>query len=1052
MNGAVPSGPQAALIAFAIRYRGTVMTLSCLLVVFGIYSLARAKYDVFPEFAPPQVGIQTEAAGLSPEQVEVLVTRPIENAISGAPGIKTVRSTSIQGLSLITVFFNSSSDIYRDRQVVAERLTVVAQQLPQGVQAPAITPLTSSTSIVLVIGLTSDRRSLMELRTAAEWTIQPRLLAVPGVAKVAIFGGDERSLQIQVHPDELVRYGLGLNDVLVAARRATGVRGAGFIDTPNQRVVLQTEGQSLTAGDLARTVILTRGAANVTLGNVAEIVEAPTPPTGAAMIQGKPGVIFNVSEQYGANTIEVTDQLEAALRDLRPTLEADGMKLDPALFRPANFIIASTDNVRDSLVLGGLLVIAVLFLFLFDLKTAAISCAAIPLSLLTAVIVLDRFGITINTMTLGGLAISIGVVVDDAVIDVENIVRRLRENRRLPASRPVARVMLEACLEVRSAVVYATFAVILVVLPIMALSGIAGRLFGPLGLAFVLAVLASLLVALAVTPALAMAMLSGRMAERDPPLVRWTRTGYERLLRAVARQPRTLMATAALFTIAGLAALPFFGGSFIPELQEGHFDVHLSAVPGTSLEESMRLAGRINTELKRLPAVRSVAQRVGRAELADDIWGTHYSEVEVDLKPDVAADEAEEATAAIRKVFAGLVGINSSVLTPLSERVGETLSGYTAAVAVNIFGNDLDVLDAKAEEIARVLKGIRGASEVQIQSPPGLPQISIRLRKPDLERWGFDAVEVLDLIRAAYQGDVVGQTYEGNRVFNVLALLDRHRRNDVARIGDLPLRSPGGSFVLLKQIAEIYQAAGRYQVQHDGARRLQTVTANVKGPDVVSFVAAAERAIAAKVQLPAGTYIQFSGAAEAATRATHDLLVNSLIVGVGIILLLAVVTRHWRNLLLILANLPFALVGGVLAVWATGGVLSLGAMIGFVALFGITLRNSILMIAHYEHLVEIEQADWGLDTAIRGAADRLAPILMTSIVTGLGVLPLAIGMGDPGREIEGPMAVVILGGLLTSMALNLLVLPTLALRFGRFEPAVDELAGGQPASSEGIAT
>jgi CzcA family heavy metal efflux pump len=885
----------------------------------------------------------------------------------------------------------------------------------------------------------------MELRTAAEWMVQPRLLAVPGVAKVAVFGGDEKSLQIQVHPDELVRYGLGLNDVLAAARRATGVRGAGFIDTPNQRVVLQTEGQSLTAAELARTVILSRGAASVTLGNIARIVEAPAPPIGAAMVQGKPGVIFNVSEQYGANTVEVTEQLEAALSELRPTLEADGMALDPALFRPADFIVTSTDNVRDSLILGGLLVVAVIFLFLFDLRTAAISCVAIPLSLLAAVIVLERVGITINTMTLGGLAISIGVVVDDAVIDVENIVRRLRENKRVAEPKPVARVVLEACLEVRSAVVYATFAVILVVLPIMALSGIAGRLFGPLGLAFMLAVFASLLVALTVTPALVMAMLAGRAAKRDPPVVRWTRGVYERLLRGVAGRPATLMAAAALLTLAGSAALPFFAGSFIPELQEGHFDVHLAAVPGTSLGESMRLAGLINAELKRLPGVRSVAQRVGRAELADDIWGTHYSEVEVRLKPDLSADEAATTTTAVRKVFAGFVGINASVLTPLSERVEETLSGYRAAVAVNIFGNDLDVLDRKAEEIARVLHEVPGATEIQIQSPPGLPQLSIRLRKPDLERWGFDAGEVLDLLRVAYQGDVVGQIYEGNRVFNLLTLLDRHSRSDIARIGDLPLRSPGGSFVLLKQIADVYQTAGRYQVQHEGARRVQTVTANVEGGDVASFVTAAKRSITAKVQLPAGTYVQFSGAAEAEARATRDLLVNSLIVGAGIVLLLTVVTRNWRNLVLILANLPFALVGGVLAVWVTGGVLSLGGMIGFVALFGITLRNSILMIAHYEHLVEVEQASWGLDTAIRGAADRLIPILMTSIVTGLGVLPLAIGMGDPGREIEGPMAGVILGGLLTSMALNLLVLPTLALRFGRFGPVADELGAEHPA-------
>ena len=1042
MSRSYPAGPQAAVIGFAIRFRGIVIALACALLVYGVYAIGRAKYDVFPEFAPPQVGIQTEAVGLTSEQVEILVTRPIENAINGVPGIQTLRSTSIQGLSVVTVFFSPSSDIYRDRQVVAERLAVAAQRLPQGVQPPAMTPLTSSTSVVLVAGLTSDKRSLMDLRTTANWTVRLRLLAVPGVANVTVFGGDERSIQIQVHPDQLIRYDLSLNDVLTAARRATGVRGAGFIDTKNQRIVFQTEGQSLKPDDIAHTVLLSQGAASVTLGNVADVVEAPELPIGGAAIDGKAGVILNVSEQYGANTVEVTKAVEAALDELRSGLQAEDITLHADLFRPANFINTATNNVRDSLILGAILVIVVLFLFLFDWRTAAISCTAIPLSLLAGTIVLGSLGLTFNTMTLGGLAISLGVVVDDAVIDIENIMRRLRENTRRSQPRPVARVILDACLEVRGAVVYATFAVILVVLPVMALSGIAGRLFAPLGLSYTLAVLASLLVALIVTPALSMALLAGRKApEKDPPAVRWTRAGYESLLRGIARRPRTLIAAATTFTIVGCAALPFFGGSFIPELKEGHFIIHMSAVPGTSIDESLRIGARVAHALKQLSVVRSVAQRVGRAEKAEDTWGTHYSEFEVDLKPGLSGDEAEGAQAEIRKALAGFIGVNFSVKTFLTERVEETLSGYTAAVAVNIFGNELDVLDRSAQEIARTLAEVPGATEVQIESPSGLPQLTIRLRKPDLARWGFDAVEVLDLIRVAYQGDDVGQTYEGNQVFNVITILDGASRDDITKVGDLPLRSPGGTHVLLKQIADIYEAAGRYQVQHDGARRVQTVTANVAGPDVTTFVQAAKAAVAAKVQLPAGTYIQFAGAAEAQSRSQQDLIVNSLIAGLGIILLMSIVTRNWHNLLLILANLPFALVGGVLAVFATGGLLSLGGMVGFVTLFGITLRNSILMIAHYEHLVEVEGMNWEQETAIRGAGDRLTPILMTSIMTGLGVLPLAMGMGDPGREIEGPMAVVILGGLLTSTALNLLVLPTLALRFGRFEPRIDELAG-----------
>ena len=1040
MRAALPSGPQAAIIGLAIQFRGIVAALACVLVAYGVYALGRAKYDVFPEFAPPQVSIQTEAVGLTPEQVEVLVTRPIENAISGVTGVRTVRSTSIQGLSVVTVFFNSSSDIYRDRQVVAERLAAAAQQLPQGLQPPIMTPLTSSTSRMLVVGLTSKTRSLMELRTLADWTVRLRLLAVPGVASVTVFGGDKRSIQVQVHPDELIRYGLTLNDVLAAARRSTGIRGSGFVDTRNQRVVFQTEGQSLKPDAIARTVLLSRGAASVTLGNVADVVDAPEPPIGGAAIEGQPGVILNLAEQYAADTLRVTENVEAALQELRPGLEADGITIHADLFRPANFINVATSNVRDSLVLGGILVVVVLFLFLFDLRTAAISCTAIPLSLLAATLVLDRMGASLNTMTLGGLAIAIGVVVDDAVIDVENIVRRLRENRRTAEPKPFARVVLEATLEVRGAVVYATFAVILVVLPVMTLSGTVGRLFAPLGLAYTTAVMASLVVALTVTPALSMALLPSRIPARDPPVIRWMRAGYQALLRRLAEWPRTLIVVAAALTIAGCAALPFFGRGLIPELKEGHFVVHMAAVPGTSIEESLRVGAHIAEALRQLPQVRSVAQRTGRAEESEDTWGPHYSELEVDLKPGLSGDDAEKAEADIRRTFAGFVGVNASVMTFLTERIEETLSGYTAAVVVNVFGNDLDLLDRKAQEVAQTLNQVPGATDVQVQSPPGLPQLTIRLRNPDLERWGFDAVEVLELIRTAYQGDVVGQTYEGNQVFDVMTILDAASRDNLTKVGDLPLRSPSGAYVTLREIADIHQSSGRYQVVHEGARRVQTVTANVIGADVVSFVRAAQAMIASKIHLPSGTYIQFAGAAEAQSRSQRDLIVNSLIAAIGIILLLSVVTRNWRNLLLVLVNLPFALVGGVLAVFATGGLLTLGGMVGFITLFGISLRNSILMIAHYEHLVEVEGWQWGLQAAIAGAADRLTPILMTSIVTGLGILPLAIGMNEPGREIQGPMAIVILGGLVTSMALNLIVLPTLALRYGRFERKLEEFS------------
>ena len=1035
MTGA-PKGLQAVLIERSIRFRGVMIALATLLLAYGIYALRDVKYDVFPEFAPPQVTVQTEAPGLSPEQVEILVTQPLENQLNGTPGLKTLRSTSIQGLSVVTMTFVTGSDIYRDRQLISERLSAVAAQLPKGTKPPAMTPLTSATSTVLVIGLTSDARSAMELRTLADWTLRPRLLAVPGVAKVSVFGGEVKTIQVQVRPDDLIRFGISLKDVLSATEKATGVRGAGFIDTANQRIALQPDGQSLKPDDIARTVILSRAGASVTLGNIATVTEAPEPPIGAAAIDGKTGVQLVISEQYGSNTVEVTKRVEAALADLRPTLERDTVELRTDLFRPANFIDTATGNVQSSLFLGGLLVVAVLFLFLFDIRTAAISAITIPLSLLAAVLVLDAFGITLNTMTLGGLAIAIGVVVDDAVIDVENIVRRLRENAGLTRPRPLTTVVLDACLEVRSAVVYATLAVVLVVLPVLGLSGIAGQLYAPLGMAYILAVLASLIVALTVTPALSVLLLTrGALRPSEPPVMAWTKAHYKNLLERTTKRPRAVIWATFLLVAGACATLPFFGGSFIPELKEGHFIIHMSAVPGTSLAESLRIGGLVTKALHELPQVRSVAQRAGRAEKADDTWGTHYSEFDVDLKP-LSGEEGEFVQSDIRKILVRFPGVNFAVKPFLTERIEETLSGYTASVVVNVFGNDLDLLDAKAQDIASLLRQVTGDSEVQVQSPPGMPQLAIKLRKPDLQRWGFDAVDVLDLIRTAYEGTSVGQSFEGNRTFDITVILDPKLRDNVSEVSKLPLRTPEGTHVLLEQIADVFQGAGRYQVQHEGTQRVQTVTANVAGRDVASFAQEAKARLAKSIELPSGTYFSFAGAAEAQARSQRDLLVNTLMAALGIVLLLSVVTRNSRNLLLVLTNLPFALVGGVLAVFATGGLLSLGSLVGFVTLFGITLRNSILMIAHYEHLVSVEGARWTHATAIQGAADRLNPILMTSIVTALGVLPLAIGMMEPGREVEGPMAVVILGGLLTSMALNLLVLPTLALRYGKFEAKV----------------
>lgn len=1021
------------IVTASLRHRWVVLALAVLFLLYGGYRLSTVRYDVFPQFAPPQVVIRTEAPGLSPSQVERLITTPIEGAVSGVPGIRSLRSGSIPGLSAVTLTFDPDSDIYRDRQVVAERLTTVSSQLPTSSNPPVMTPLTSSTGTVLVLGLTSNTRSLMDLHTVAQWTVARRLRAVKGVANVVIFGGQTRQLQIQLDPDKLVRYGLAVEDVVTAAHRATGIRGAGFIDTGNQRIELQSQGQSVTAAALAGVTLTNRAGIPVTLGDVATVKAAPEPPAGAALINGRPGVALTVSAQYGANTLEVTQRIDRALQTLEPMLQSEHIQVDPGLFRPADFIQRAIGNLRTALAIGGILVAVVLFLFLFNWRTAIISLIAIPLSLLAATLVLDLLGLTLNTMTLGGLAIAVGLLVDDAVITVENIFRRLRDNQAASAPRPVLPVIAEAAIEVRSAVVYATLAISMVFIPVLTLPGVAGRLFGPLAHAYILATLASLVVALTVTPALCYGLLGHRALEaKDPPLMRWLKPRYARLLEHVERHYRVVIVAALLATVAGLAAVPFFGTRFIPQLKEGHYIVHMILTAGTSLDQSLALGKTVTRELAKLPYVRSVAQKAGRAELSEETRGSNSSEFQVDLKA-LTGTQSEAARRAINKTLAGIPGADFAVKTFLSERIEETISGQTAPVVIHVFGTRLDTLDQTAGEIVRILRQIPGASGVRLQAQPNSPQLRIELRPATLQRWGFHPLSVLETLRTAYAGEVVGQVYDGDRIFDVAVILAPRYRASVGQIGELLLKSSSGMYVPLRSIARVYETSARSTILHEGGRRVATVTAGVAGGDAASFVAQAKRRIAQGIRLPGGTYLEYAGTAQAQKQSTRQLLFSALIAAVFIVLLLSLVlTRPW-NLLLILANLPFALVGGVLTVMLfLNSTLSMGGMVGFVTVFGITLRNSIMLIAHYEHLVHVEGVPWGQQAAIRGAQERVIPILMTALVTAFGLLPLAVASEAPGNAIEGPMAIVILGGLVTSTVLNLLLMPALSCRYGRF--------------------
>ncbi len=1023
------------LVGFSIRNRGMVTALACLMTAYGIYVTVRAKFDVYPEFAPPQVVIQTEAPGLAPEEVEELVTRPVEYALNGLPRLESIRSQSLLGLSVVTVQFREGTEILRARQTVNERLAEVAERLPQGVHTPGMAPLTGATSLILAIGLTSEERTPMELRSFADWTLRPRLLGVPGVARISVYGGEVRQLQIQVRPERLAAYDLPLNAVVEAARASTGVRGAGFLETPAQRIVLRTEGQALTPAELAEVIVAHRQGIPVRFRDVARVGEGAEPKISEAAVGGQRGVIVLVDSQYGTNTLEVTAAVEKALAEIQPAFAGHKIRLHPALFRPANFIHTSIRNVSVSLLLGGLLVCAVLFGFLLNARTAFISLTAIPLSLLTAVIVLDRLGLSLNTLTLGGLAIAIGEVVDDAIIDVENIFRRLRENAVSASPRSRFAVVLEASLEVRSAVVYATWVVVLVFLPVLTMTGLQGRLFAPLGVAYLLAILASLVVALTLTPALSYLLLArSGAAQTESPLVGWLKARYAALLATVLRRPAPLVASAAVLCAGAVAVIPFFGGAFLPDLREGYNVVCFWATPGTSLEESLRLGGLVTRDLLASPNVASVAQQVGRAEKGEDVWGTHYSEFHVQHNPKTPAN-GEEVESEIRRIVGRYPGVNFAIHSFLVERMEEILSGVIGQVVIKIFSDDLDLLDRKARELAAVLAGVRGAVDVRVESPPGVPETRLELRRDRLRQLGFQPVKVLAAVEIAYQGTVVAQVYRANRVIDVNVILDGELRRDLAAIGSLLVDNGQGLRVPLRALADIRETSGRYSILHDGALRRQAVVCNVQGRDIASFVEEARRALEQKMVFPASIYPVFTGTDVAREEAQRELLLHSALAGAGILLLLAMVFGNWRNLLLALVNLPFTLVGGVVAVFLTGGWLTVGSMVGFVTLFGITMRNSIMMVSHFEHLVREEGMTWGLEAALRGAGERLAPVLMTALVTALGLLPLALGSGAPGREVEGPMAIVILGGLVTSTLLNLLLLPWLTLRFGRFQAA-----------------
>ncbi len=1031
------------LIRFSVRQSGVVLMLALLLLVYGAYRLGHAGLDIFPEFAAPRVIVQTEAQGLTAEQTETLVTQRIEKHLAGLIGLDTLRSESIQGLSVVTAIFKDGTDLYRNRQLVGERLNALVGELPAGAAPPVIVPLSSSSATVLTIGLRSDRHSLMDLRDRVDWTIAPRLLAVPGVADVNVFGGEIRQLQIQPDFDRLRRHGLSIDDVLIAARQATGMPGSGFIENANQRIAINLVGLPNTAERLRQVVLLRRDGQQVTLGDVATVVTGARPPIGAAAIGGQPGIVMMIIGQYGANTLSVSRAVERVLADFKTLFSQQGIDFYPQLFRPADYIERSLQNLSGHLLIGGLLVVGVLYLFLFNLRTALIPALAIPLSLLAAVVSLLALGVHLNIMVLGGLAIALGEVVDDAIIDTENIFRRLRENRL--RARPVSafRIVFEASMEVRGSVVYASFIVALVFLPLLTLGGVAGRLFAPLGDAYILSILMSLLVALTVTPALCYRLLaneSRRGADasaavpaeaQTPPLIRWLQPRYAAWLQQLAQRPRLAMGAGLGACGLGLALLPALGGEFLPDLREGHYIVHTASLPGTSLQESMRVGGQLTRQFLEIPGVVSTSQWAGRAERGADTYGSHYSEYEVRLEP-LSGQEQAGVLARLRDRLRAYPGILFEANTFLTERVEETISGYTSPVVVNVYGPDLAQLDDTAQELAALIRRLPGATDVQLRSPPGTPLLQVRLHPEALSSVGLRPLETAEILQAALQGQRVGQYYLENRAYEVAVTLPPAARQQVATLAHLPLKTADGLLVELGQLAEIEQVGGRYNILHRAGQRVQTVTANVQGRDLQSFMNELRQRVLTEVHFPPDITPEFTGAAVEQGEARQELLLHALLAGAGVLVLIYVAIGRLWHVLLTLLNLPFSLAGGVIAALLTDGTLSVGSMVGFVTLFGITVRNAIMLVSHYRHLTETEGRPWSVDTAILGAQQRLPSILMTALVTALALLPIAVNSDNPGREIMGPMAAVIIGGLVSSTLLTLLILPTVFARYGRF--------------------
>jgi CzcA family heavy metal efflux pump len=1026
------------IVSRSLRFRWLVLFAAGAMMVFGIAQVPKTKVDVFPEFAPPQVEVQTIALGNSSNEVEEFITVPLEERLNGLPGLAELRSKSVSQLSSIRLIFDRNTDELKARQLVQERLSQVTASLPTWAAPPWMMPPLSATSRIMKIGLEPRGLNLIEMSSIAYWKIKQRLLRVPGVAQVNIFGERLQQRHVQVDPKKLAENGVSLDRVMETTANAVdaGVLQyaesflpgtGGFIETGGRRLNVENVQPILSPEDLGKVPLAERSGKTLRLSDVAKVREDYMPLWGDAVINDGEGLMLIVQKFRGANTMEVTRGIEKAIDELRPGLP--GMAIDTTIFRPATFVEQSIDNLTKALIIGVVLVILIIAAFLFEFRTAFISLIAIPLSLLAAILALDLQGATVNVMVLAGLVVAIGVVVDDAIIDVENIVRRLRQARAEGSDRSTFRIVLSASVEVRSAITYATVINIVAIVPVFFLEGLSGAFFKPLVLAYGLAVLVSMLVALTVTPALCLVLLSrGKLHRRESPLLRVLKRGYGAVLGVLLRRPSPAVITVAVLAVAGLLIYPTLGSQLLPNFKERDFLMHWLTEPSTSVKEESRISVRACKDLREIPGVRNCGSHIGQALEGDEVYGPYFGENWISVSKDVDYDKT---LAAVHRTVEGYPGLYRDVQTYLRERIKEVLTGTSESVVVRIFGSDLKVLRAKADEVAKRLGSIDGVTDVAPSFSEDLPHVEVEVDLAAARRYGLKPGDVRRQSSTLIASEEVSDLFHGGKAYDVHVWSIPSARNSLTDVENLPIDTPGGEQIRLEQVADVRMAPTPNNILREQQSRRIDVGANVKeGADLSAVIDDVEDSLEG-VAFPLGYHAEVLGESTELNAAQDRLLLFGAGAAIIIFLLLQAAFGSLRLAVLTFLLLPMALVGGVLAVKLGDGILSLGSLVGFLTVFGIAARNGILMISHFQHLEREEGMPFGPALVMRGAKERLAPILMTACATGLALVPLAVAGSIPGHEIEHPMAIVILGGLLTATLLNLFVLPSLYLRFAK---------------------